>query len=86
MAMKVKTLGRFDYVAYDDKSKQLQSFFKTEFSYVEKSIEQNFKDSRYKSLAITKLEEAYMYIGKAIRDEQFERNGTAELQEERGDS
>lgn len=86
MAMKVKTHGRFDYVAYDDKSKQIQSFLKEEFGYLEKGIEQTLKDSRYKSLAITKLEEAYMYIGKAIRDEQIERNNGAELQEERSNS
>jgi hypothetical protein len=32
----------------------------------------------------TKLEEAYMWIGKAVRDDQIERNGSAELLEERG--
>jgi hypothetical protein len=38
---------------------------------------------RAKALALTKLEEVYMWIGKAIRDDQLSRNGTAELQEER---
>lgn len=36
-------------------------------------------------MAITKLEEFYMWVGKAIRDEQLLRNGSAELQEERKD-
>jgi len=36
---------------------------------------------RAKALAITKLEEVYMWIGKAIRDDQIKRNGSAELQE-----
>jgi len=40
---------------------------------------------RAKALAITKLEEVYMWIGKAIRDDQIKRNGSAELQEERKD-
>lgn len=30
------------------------------------------------------LEEVYMWVGKAIRDEQISRDGKAELQEERG--
>jgi hypothetical protein len=33
----------------------------------------------------TQLEIAYMWCGKGIRDDQIERNGTAPLQEERGD-
>lgn len=41
---------------------------------------------RAKALALTKLEEVYMWIGKAIRDDQIERNGSAELQEERNNS
>ena len=40
-------------------------------------------EGRAKSLALTKLEECYMWIGKAIRDAQMKRNGGAELQEER---
>lgn len=40
---------------------------------------------RAKALAVTKLEECYMWIGKAIRDEQIARNGSAELMEERKD-
>jgi hypothetical protein len=40
-------------------------------------------EGRAKSLALTKLEECYMWIGKAVRDLQITSNGTAELQEER---
>lgn len=35
--------------------------------------------------AIEKLEECYMWIGKAIRDDQIRRNGSAPLQEARKD-
>jgi hypothetical protein len=38
-----------------------------------------------KKNAIKSLEETYMWIGKAIRDDQLARNGSAELQEERKD-
>ena len=44
------------------------------------------KSPRTVALALTKLEECYMWIGKAIRDDQIERNGSAELQEERTNS
>ncbi len=40
---------------------------------------------RAASLVRTKLEEAYMWVGKAIRDEQIARNGSAPLQEGRKD-
>jgi hypothetical protein len=39
--------------------------------------------ARSKAQAITKLEECYMWIGKAIRDDQIARSGSAPLQEER---
>jgi hypothetical protein len=35
-------------------------------------------DSRAKSLALTKLEECYMWIGKMIRDEQIAEDNNAE--------
>lgn len=41
--------------------------------------------TRATSLALTKLEEAYMWIGKALRDDQIARNGSAELMEQRKD-
>lgn len=37
-------------------------------------------------VVMTAMEEGYMWIGKAIRDEQFARTGNAPLQEERSDS
>lgn len=36
--------------------------------------------------SLQRLEQAYMWCGKAIRDEQIERNGSAPLLEERGQS
>jgi len=65
------TPSRFDYV-------------KLQMSVLEAGIEQ-LQSPRAKALALTNLEQAYMWIGKAIRDDQIARNGSAELQEERKD-
>lgn len=78
-------MGRFDYVKYDDKAQEIQMAFKTQFERLEAQANQDLKDSRWKSLLMTKLEEAYMCVGKAVRDDQIARNGSAPLQEERGD-
>jgi hypothetical protein len=73
---------RFDYVKYDEQATSLQGAFKAQMCQVEMAISKNLIDGRAKSLALTKLEEVYMWIGKAIRDEQVEKRG-AELQEGR---
>lgn len=74
--------GRFDYVRYDSESLQKQVAAKAICTTLEEFIDQKLPDSRAKSLALTKLEEVYMWIGKAIRDEQVEKRD-AELQEGR---
>ena len=78
--------GRFDYVKYDAKATEDQAQFKTMFEEVELACRRNLKPGRASALVFTKLEEAYMWIGKAIRDEQIVRNGTSELQERRGNN
>jgi hypothetical protein len=75
-------MSRFDYVKYDDKAAGSQDFFKRQVTVLELGLN-SLPDSREKSLAMTKIEEAYMWIGKAIRDDQIKRNGSAPLQEER---
>lgn len=74
--------GRFDYVKYDEKAQAVQAVCKHLMSNFETAL-RDVPESREKSLAFTKLEEAYMWMGKAIRDDQIRRNGTAELQEGR---
>ena len=76
-------MGRFDYVKYDEKATEDQAQFKTLFEEVETACARNLKPGRASALVFTKLEEAYMWVGKAIRDEQIARNGSAPLQEER---
>jgi len=76
-------MNRFDYIKYDEKSVETQKALKEVFTLIERNIDLELKDSRAKLLALTKLEESYMWCGKAIRDDQLIRNGQIELQEER---
>lgn len=76
-------MSRFDYVKYDENSVVLQEKFKRDFEELEAEVEEYLEPGRAKAFVLTKLEEAYMWIGKAIRDDQIARNGSAELQEER---
>lgn len=77
--------NRFDYVKYDVIATAQQASCKELMLPIAKYIEAALESSRAKALALTKLEEAYMWIGKAIRDDQIDRNGSAPRQEERKD-
>lgn len=79
-------MSRFDYVKYDEKAIASQEKFKEAAVMLETGIELEIQCPRSKALALTKLEEAYCWIGKGIRNDQIKRNGTAELQEERSNS
>ena len=81
----VKT-QRFDYIKYDDESQVAQAALKAKFQQLEDLIYKTMKPNRGFSLALTKIEEAYMWCGKSIRDTQVERNAPPELQEERNNS
>lgn len=76
--------GRFDYVKYDDHAVGVQEGFKAKFEALASAIEA-MPSGRATSLALTALEEVYMWIGKSIRDDQVKRNGSAPLQEGRVD-
>lgn len=82
---KVMTSRRFDYVKYDEVATALQGQFKTAFQALEGAVA-TLNSPRAVALATTKLEEAYMWVGKAIRDDQVARCGGAELQEGRNNS
>lgn len=75
--------NRFDYVKYDDAALLIQDEMKQRVYHFEQAIEAQITSPRAKALSLTKLEECYMWIGKAIRDDQIARNGSAPLQEER---
>jgi hypothetical protein len=80
-------MSRFDYVKYDEKSNARQTTLKNTVSVLEAEINCLVHCPRSKALALTKLEEVYMWIGKGIRNDQIERNKVemvqTELQEER---
>jgi len=78
-------MSRFDYVKYDQEATDKQDYFKRKFKELDCEV-QSLKPGRATSLVFTKLEEAYMWIGKAIRDEQLLRNKDTELQETRCNS
>ncbi len=72
---------RFNYVRYNEKSAAVQAGFKVACEGLEEAVAA-LGTGRAQSLALTALEEFYMWVGKAIRDEQVRRE-PAIPQEER---
>lgn len=79
-------MSRFDYVVYDQTAIDDQNAFKSFATALETSIKLRITCERSKALALTKLEEVYMWCGKGIRNDQIARNGSAPLQEQRTNS
>lgn len=83
---------RFNYVKYDETATAKSAAFKAKFQEIEELVEGLLgysagpraatQTSRARENLLTALEEAYMWVGKAIRDEQVATR-TAELQEGR---
>lgn len=75
-------MGRFAYIAYDEIAQKDQQELKGMMESLEHrvdSIEPLSPDAgRSKALIYTKLEEAYMWMGKLIRDNQVYRNDGAD--------
>jgi hypothetical protein len=76
-------MSRFSYVKYDESATRQQDSFKKMFENLENFVD-SLEDGRAKALVYTKLEEAYMWIGKSIRDSQVAHR-QAEEQPERKD-
>lgn len=74
---------RFSYVKYDKTSQAFQQSLKKKFEAIEEQVEVCLPNGRAKSLLLTHLEIAYMWSGKAIRDDQIARTGDASEQVER---
>ena len=64
--------ARFSHIKYDREASDLSKSYRLMFDEVEAQIE-NLPSGRAKALAMTKLEECYMWVGKAIRDDQLAR-------------
>lgn len=71
--------SRFDHIQYDDEAIKHQEVFKRLMTELGIELESRLHASRPRALALTHLEETYMWIGKAIRDDQIARNGSAPL-------
>ena len=67
-----------DYVKFDKYATEAISNYKKQFEALIENIELKLGPSRSRSLALTKLEEAYMWIGKSVRDDQIARDGSSE--------
>ena len=66
-------MSRFEYIEYDEKSQKLSDERKRVSEEYEKLIKE-LPPSRESSLALTKLEECFMWVGKAIRNIQVEKD------------
>ena len=78
--------SKFDYIAYDEEAKAHQAQLKLLVTAVEDKL-YTLTNTRYISLALTSLEECYMWAGKATRDDQLVRNNYEfSLEEERSNS
>jgi hypothetical protein len=67
---------RFSYVDYDDASARKSGELRDAVQQVE-ALLLGLPESRERSLALTKLEEAFMWTGKAIRNQQLEREAAS---------
>ena len=80
---------RFDYVKYDKNTTEISEGFKEMYSMLDdaiKSLDVTQNAGREKALAITKLEESFMWIGKMLRNNQIFLNGNADHLPERNNS
>lgn len=78
--------NRFTYVRYDSIAQHKQEVFKNLFTQVERFADEVLPNGRSKSLLMTSLEEAYMWTGKSIRDDQIDRTKDAQECKERGEA
>jgi len=60
----------FGSIAYDEQSKQASDNIKSICCELETAIEAYLSDSRERSQALIKLEECFMWVGKAVRNDQ----------------
>lgn len=68
-------MSRFDYIRYDIDAQNVQNQLKEKFEDLEALVQSSLENGREKSLVMTKLEEAYMWVGKSIRNMQINRLG-----------
>jgi hypothetical protein len=78
--------GRFDYIPFDEQSADLQAAAKDECTILEGFIENSIMThpsadgatKREAAIALTELEHVYARIGRAVRNLQIARGGSAD--------
>lgn len=66
-------MSLFDHLKFDDVADRKLKIFKMQFEEIANAVLDTLPAGRAQSLALNKLEEAYMWVGKSIRDDQFDR-------------
>lgn len=66
-------MDRFESVKFDELNAQVFDELRKQYSILSKSIE-CLGQRTYQEMAQTKLEESFMWVGKALRDIQLHRN------------
>ncbi len=66
-------MRRFDYITYDDQAAAFQLEMKTSFQLILKTLTESLCMSRERQLALTKLEETYVWVCKAVGEDQLQR-------------
>jgi len=67
--------NRFDYVRYDEHAQKFSERLKALFIDLHDAVDE-LQPSRELALAVTNLEQAFMWVGKAIRNDQLVRTGS----------
>lgn len=68
-------MSRFDAVQFDESSKEKYALLTHEYCKLERIVNDLLEDGRARSVVMTKLEESFMWVGKAIRNDQWKREG-----------
>ncbi len=74
--------SRFEFIKFDDQAKTEHASFTEKFKEIEQDI-LTIRSTPYRFEAMKCLEACYMWVGKAIRQEQIQRNYDAKDEQKR---
>lgn len=66
-------MGKFDSIQFDNHSQAVSETIKQRYKPLFDLIETSLQPSRERSLVLTKLEESFMWVNKALKEEQLKR-------------
>lgn len=70
---------RFDAIKYDETAISQQAKFKRLFNELGEAVDADLYGGQAKSRVLRRLEEAFMWVGKAIKEEQMQKRGGSQL-------